>query len=307
MIGEKINGLLILSLDEVKNNKLKKERREGLRTNAPVYYLCRCDCGNIISLTKPKILKRKIQGCNKCNQINFNQYIGKKINNWYIMNYLGNYKFKCKCDCGNIEDVNCYNILHGLSKNWGCIRKEKMSKYASINSLVGDRYGNLTVIKEKGKNKYGKTICECLCDCGNKIDVLSNSLRTGHTYSCGCVKSKTPSQIKIYLENLGYNVEMEKHIALNDRGISCLSFDLYVEELNLAIEYDGKPHFIPIDWAGKGIEWAIENLQLAEFRDEEKNKYCCDNGIFLLRIPFTRKDNYEILINEIIEIITNND
>ena len=40
MIGEKINGLLILSLDDVKNNKLKKERREGLRTNAPVYYLC---------------------------------------------------------------------------------------------------------------------------------------------------------------------------------------------------------------------------------------------------------------------------
>ena len=121
------------------------------------------------------------------------------------------------------------------------------------------------------------------------------------------LKSKTPSQIKIYLENLGYNVEMEKHIALNDRGISCLSFDLYVEELNLAIEYDGKPHFIPIDWAGKGIEWAIENLQLAEFRDEEKNKYCYDNDIFLLRIPFTRKDDYEILINEIIEIITNND
>ena len=45
------------------------------------------------------------------------------------------------------------------------------------------------------------------------------------------------------------------------KEISYMYFDLFVEELNLAIEYDGKCHIEPIDWASKGEEWAIENLR----------------------------------------------
>ena len=92
----------------------------------------------------------------------------------------------CKCNCGTIKDVIFANIKNGSSTNCGCIRKMKMSKYKSIDSLVGKKYGKLTVVKEIDKNKYGKTICKCVCDCGNTVNVLSNSLRTGHTTSCGC-------------------------------------------------------------------------------------------------------------------------
>ena len=307
MIGKKINGLLILGLDEERNNQLKLERKQGLRSNAPVHYLCKCDCGNVVSLTKPKINKRKSEGCKECGKKDFNEYVGRKLNDWYIIEYLNNKKYKCRCTCGTIKEVNCYNILEGSSKNCGCVRKEKMSEIKSIHSLVGNVYGKLTVIDEVGKNKHGKTICKCLCECGNEVEVLSNSLRTNHTVSCGCTKSLMPSIIKIFLEDLGYTVEMEKRINLDNEDIAYICFDLYIQELNLAIEYDGEPHFKPIDFANKGIEWAIQHLELTQHRDEIKNQYCYKNDIRILRIPYTRKNTFKELIMEIIEIIANND
>lgn len=307
MIGKKINGLLIIGLDEIRNQQLKLERKQGLRKNAPIYYLCKCDCGNVVSLQKSKILKRKINGCKECCKINFEEYIGNTINSWFVIDFLGDNKFKCKCNCGNIKDVNCYNVIDGLSKNCGCVRKDKMSDIKSINSLIGEKYGKLTVLDDTEKNKYGKTICKCLCECGNIVNVLSNSLRTSHTISCGCTKSLMPSKIKQYLEELGYEIKMEKRVNLENMEMAYLCFDLFIEELNLAIEYDGEPHFIPIDWAGRGQEWAEENLKLVQYRDKIKNDYCRNNNIHILRIPYMRKEDYKELVNEMIEIITNND
>ena len=309
MIGTEINGFLILGLDNERNNRMKLEKAQGKRKRVVKHYLCKClTCGQIYSMPRPKILNRKSQGCKNCNLINFNKYVGTQINNWTILKYLGNHKFKCRCVCGSVKEVDSYNIVAGLSKDCGCGRKHSMSDTASIESLIGKKYGKLTVLEELGKNKWGKIIYKCRCDCGNTTDVLSNSLRTGHTQSCGCTKSITPSKIKMYLEELGYEAELEHRLNLSEtEGMKYMSFDVYVKELNLAIEYDGKPHFEPIDWKGEGIEWAIDNLSLVEYRDKIKEQACYKRGIYLLRIPYTQKENYKDIINETIKIIANND
>lgn len=61
-----------------------------------------------------------------------------------------------------------------------------MGKYKDLTNL---RFGKLTVIKDIGRTKSGKVIWECLCDCGNTKNVVSNSLISGLTKSCGCFKS----------------------------------------------------------------------------------------------------------------------
>ena len=55
--------------------------------------------------------------------------------------------------------------------------------------LTGQRFGKLTVI-HRVENIGVKTAWLCKCDCGNELVVISNSLRTGNTKSCGCL-SKT--------------------------------------------------------------------------------------------------------------------
>lgn len=57
--------------------------------------------------------------------------------------------------------------------------------------LRGLRFGRLIIIKCLGitidKKKNGSNLkWRCQCECGNKTDVFSNVLISGHTVSCGC-------------------------------------------------------------------------------------------------------------------------
>lgn len=52
--------------------------------------------------------------------------------------------------------------------------------------LVGQRFGRLTVETRSGHNKHKQILWKCVCDCGTIVEVRGDSLRTGHTTSCGC-------------------------------------------------------------------------------------------------------------------------
>lgn len=52
-------------------------------------------------------------------------------------------------------------------------------------SLVGNRYGMLTVVK-KAESIKGRTMWLCICDCGKESVVCGQSLKRGLTKSCGC-------------------------------------------------------------------------------------------------------------------------
>ena len=58
-------------------------------------------------------------------------------------------------------------------------------------NLVGKKFGKLKVIKqsqERGNRNQIKW--ECICDCGNKHLVTGESLRSGKSKSCGCLKEE---------------------------------------------------------------------------------------------------------------------
>ena len=64
----------------------------------------------------------------------------------------------------------------------------------SKKELTGKRFGKLTVIRETGK-KNGAYMWECICDCGNNINVRGHELTRGHTKSCGCLKKERITEI----------------------------------------------------------------------------------------------------------------
>ena len=78
------------------------------------------------------------------------------------------------------------------------------------------------------------------------------------------------------------------------RLIKELPFDFYIPKHNLCIEYDGRQHFEPIDFAGKGKEWAEQQLLLVQRHDDIKTKYCKENNIHLLRIPYYKNIEEEL-------------
>lgn len=109
---------------------------------------------------------------------------GVENSKWTVIEYKGNRKWLCRCECGNEKEVDGASIRRGISLSCG---KCKDSAPNTINEL-GKTYGYLTVIgesKELTKDKHKQWICKCKC--GNIIIVPGKSLRSGHTRSCGCL------------------------------------------------------------------------------------------------------------------------
>lgn len=57
--------------------------------------------------------------------------------------------------------------------------------------LTGKRFGRLTVVSRAENSKSGKTRWRCKCDCGNECVVHGDSLKSGNTKSCGCVRRES--------------------------------------------------------------------------------------------------------------------
>jgi hypothetical protein len=70
---------------------------------------------------------------------------------------------------------------------------------------TGQRFGRLVANHIVGKSPNGgNMIWECVCDCGNIKNILSTSLRTGDTKSCGCLQLEcVSSQFKKHGHSAG--------------------------------------------------------------------------------------------------------
>ncbi len=57
-----------------------------------------------------------------------------------------------------------------------------MGKFIDI---TGNKYSRLEVLEYMGKKDH-RSMFKCKCDCGNIVDILASSLKSGNTTSCGC-------------------------------------------------------------------------------------------------------------------------
>lgn len=94
-----------------------------------------------------------------------------------------------QCSCGEIEKVRADSQRKYCKK---CVKKEisKKVKGKSRQDLTGKKYGRLTVLYCLGNLDNKGIKWHCKCDCGNEIDVLGSSLKSGNTQSCGCLKKE---------------------------------------------------------------------------------------------------------------------
>ena len=81
-----------------------------------------------------------------------------------------------------------------------------MSKKLEIKS--GDRYNRLTIVKEVevyiAPNGDKRRMFECLCECGNRKNVIINSLTHNRIKSCGCL-NKEMAKDRLLKHGLRYN------------------------------------------------------------------------------------------------------
>lgn len=97
----------------------------------------------------------------------------------------------CKCECGNIREVEGRRLVSGNSQSCGCYNKESVisrNKNRAEN-LIGMKFERLTVIN-RVPNHMGRVAWNCICECGNQTIVSSHDLKSGNTKSCGCLRKE---------------------------------------------------------------------------------------------------------------------
>ena len=96
------------------------------------------------------------------------------------------YKFKC-ADGHTFEKR--YDRVEKDMKCIKCSNNPNSSKYKGT-SHVGDKINGLEILGFVKKDQYGNNIFEFKCTCGKKFEAIINSVRAGHTRSCGHLRNK---------------------------------------------------------------------------------------------------------------------
>lgn len=108
---------------------------------------------------------------------------GKQFGYWEVLEYSGNKKWKCRCNCGcnTTKDVAGSDLRNG--KSTGCGRQSNRN----LEDLTGQRFGDWLVVAKGPTGEHGETqwICECQCENKTKKLVTAYSLKSGNSKSCG--------------------------------------------------------------------------------------------------------------------------
>lgn len=164
-------------------------------------------------------------------------------------------KYLCECTCGKLTTPYKHLLKSGKVKSCGCANKP-------VN--VGDTFGRLTVLSEsETKLTYCRSaVYNCLCSCGNTLEVRSLSLVQGNTKSCGCLAHEHVSQLN------------KKH------GDSPTNFYKVWSTMKARCLNPKSKHYE--DYGGRGITVSDSWLEYTNFKEDMFDTYT--EGMLLDRI-----------------------
>lgn len=208
-----------------------------------------------------------------------------KLNNMRIKDYHGSYqvtpnKFvngqRCQLCC-------CiHGLVHPLD-SFGYYNFDKVMSWHPDNDISPFRVTKTT------KDKYG-FICET---CSHRFMSSAGDVNMG-TWCPECSASKGERRIKIYLEknNIEYSYNKSYFNDLLGVGGLPLRPDFILPNHKIWIEYDGEFHFKKY--------YAEQNYENLKEHDKRKNEYAKKHGWKMIRIPYTKFDEIETILEDVL-------
>lgn len=183
-----------------------------------------------------------------------------------------------------IHDVEWYPtpnaILHGCGCKECMIKKIKNKQVKSHSQYVEDvRDVNPDIlVLDEYINAVTPISHKCLI-CGYEWYAVPNKILCGR--GCPrCHESNGERYIRVWLTN--HNIQYESEKIFHDcRDIKPLSFDFYLPDYNVCIEYQGGQHYFPVEIFG-----GEEQFEIQIKHDKIKSDYCKQNDIRLLCIKY---------------------
>ena len=270
------------------------------------YYKCACECGNACIVLGYNLKRLITTSCGCAKRVrkpkNVRSLSGELFGNlrvverdFSVKSMAGSHvKWLCECTlCGKVVSVRGSELRAGNYSGCNCVQQPTASRIVDLTQQV---FGHLHVVKidtsvQLKSGTHAKWIC--MCDiCGGRESVSSSYLRSGVKDRCHncCAKSIGESKIADILSsnNIKYMRDTACLGCINDKTGRRLRFDFVIvddmrHEVIYAIEYDGLQHFQPAPMWDDTMSFE-ERKRL----DSVKTKWCIDNDIPLIRIPYTK-------------------
>ncbi len=244
------------------------------------------ECGNIYKVAPSNFLKGtrcpfcQIRDRSKTDA-QFKKEVYDSVGGEYT--FLGPYinnstKIKVRHNkCRNTYEVRPNDFLNGRRCPYcaGHIKKTNAQFKKEVSDLVGDEYKFLDSYVNNNTKLRVKH-----CRCGNIYSVSPSNFKQG--YRCPyCSSPKGEDIINKILKTMGIEYKYQKTFDdLKDTNL--LSYDFYIPDQGILIEYQGIQHYQPIDVFG-----GEDQFKLQQKHDRMKADYAKSHNYHLIAVPYT--------------------
>ena len=130
-------------------------------------YLCKCDCGNVLTVRTSDLVKGRKLSCG-CRHGGGRQIrdrsdlIGKRFNKLVVLDTVreSNRTYCiCQCDCGNIVKMEITNLLRDDTMSCGCYRYSEEQSLCAMNNSKAFKNNRHSSHKGVSYNERGNNWC----------------------------------------------------------------------------------------------------------------------------------------------------
>lgn len=183
---------------------------EEFAPNSKKKCVCRCSCGNIVEKGRADVKHGNTRSCGclkkRLAQERYTQDLtGQRFGKLVVLEQVKDYEkattdgayWRCACDCGKEAIVHRGNLKQGTS-SCGCLKQDYQRQ--KVDSLVGKKFGEWTVLQDFVSREDGRCIAQC--SCGEVTYQDRYTMSSGKTQGCSnCMGGRNKEKHKY--DNIG--------------------------------------------------------------------------------------------------------
>lgn len=213
-------------------------------------------------------------------------------------------RVSCKCKkCGNEWGCYAYNLVagHGCKKcGYKTVSKKKaIYDKESFDVKLAEITDEVVCVGEYTRI-HKKALFEC-CKCGHQFRTTPHNILQGSRCpKCSISKGEVAVSKSLEENNISY-IPQKKFDGLIGVGGRKLSYDFFLPDYNILIEYQGRGHYEPVNFANRERLTGEQQFEKQIEHDKRKRNYAKENGYELIEIPYQQMKNIPDIIKGIKE------